>query len=102
MDIDNPTALLVDRDRAAAILGVKPSVLRKWYYQGRGPAATKLGDTKQGRVMYAIPDLEAWVLSGAPMDKPCRPASAPVGAFQDPRGPEGRFVSHRTLESIAS
>src|SRR5687768_5198272 len=45
----------------ARILGVKPQTLAKWRLKGTGPLFRKFGS----RVMYAVPDLEAFVAAAA-------------------------------------
>jgi hypothetical protein len=101
MHSEDSKPMLVDIKRAAKIVGRAPSTLRGWYYEGRGPIATKVGASRQARLMYAIDDLVAWVRAGCPMDWSVKPATVPAGGYATPRGEDGRFV-RRNLESIAS
>lgn len=53
----------VNRRRAAELLGLAPSTLRKWSCQQppRGPkVAAKLGDSPQARTLYRVDELERW------------------------------------------
>lgn len=47
----------LDTDRAAEVLGLKPTRLRQWRRRGFGPPYVKLGRS----VFYDRRDLEAWV-----------------------------------------
>ncbi len=51
--------LLVDEDKAAAMLSVSPRTLQRWRLVGRGPAFCRIG----GRRLYRIADLEAFILA---------------------------------------
>jgi predicted site-specific integrase-resolvase len=52
------TATLVMRDvKAAELIGVKPSTLRKWRTLGQGPAYQKVGRC----VRYRVEDLKAFL-----------------------------------------
>lgn len=50
---------LLDTDRAAELLTVKPKTLRNWRAAGTGPTFIKVGKA----VRYRIGDLEHWLLT---------------------------------------
>jgi hypothetical protein len=51
----------VNRTQAAAIIGVKPDTMKRWMMEHRGPApAAKLSAAQQGRVLYAVAEIERW------------------------------------------
>lgn len=51
----------VNRNDAAAFLGLSPKTMAQMACQGRGPLMRKVG----GRAFYHITDLEAFVATGA-------------------------------------
>ncbi len=51
----------MDRDSAAAYLGMKPHTLVKWAIQEKGPRFVRVG----GRVFYFLADLDAFIQRGA-------------------------------------
>lgn len=63
--------LLLNKDQAAAMLGVSVSTLVKLRAACRGPAYVKLGKS----VRYRIADLEAWIENSIvhPATSPARP-----------------------------
>jgi len=90
----DPKKLLLTREEAAAILGRRPSTLREWYSRGVGPAATKHGNARQGRIAYAVEDIELWVRAGCPLGHGARPLGVPIGRWSaDARGPGGQFAA---------
>jgi len=90
----DPAKLLLSREEAAAVLGRRPSTLRSWYARGIGPAATKHGNARQGRIAYAVEDIALWVRAGCPLGSGARPPGIPVGKWaSDARGPRGRFTA---------
>jgi len=42
-------------------LGLRPSTLRKWRAEGRGPEFVRLGNPRSGRVLYRVEDVERWM-----------------------------------------
>ncbi|MFO0190722.1 MAG: hypothetical protein ACK54F_05665 [Planctomycetia bacterium] len=51
----------ISRTRAAAIIGISPDTMKRWAMQKRGPApAAKLSAAQQGRVLYAVAEIERW------------------------------------------
>lgn len=55
-----PAAATVSRRVAAELTGLSPATLKKMAGQHRGPAFSKLGSSKQARVLYRLADLERW------------------------------------------
>lgn len=55
-----PAAATVSRRVAAELTGLSPATLKKMAVQHRGPAFSKLGTSKQARVLYRLADLERW------------------------------------------
>ena len=47
--------------QTARFLGLQPQTLRRWRLDGKGPAYTRLGDNKQGRILYKISEVEKWL-----------------------------------------
>lgn len=47
---------MIDTERAASVLGLKPQTLHLWRCKGKGPKYKKLGRA----VRYARSDLEKW------------------------------------------
>jgi hypothetical protein len=60
-DISLKDDRLVATAEAAQLLGLTPKTLREWRCNRMGPAALKLGTGRQGRVLYRLSSLEAWV-----------------------------------------
>lgn len=60
-DISLKDDCLVSTTEAARLLGLTPKTLREWRCKRSGPAAMKLGEGRQGRVLYRRSALEAWV-----------------------------------------
>jgi hypothetical protein len=60
-DISLKDDRLVGTAEAAQLLGLQPKTLREWRCNRTGPAALKLGAGRQGRVLYRLSSLEAWV-----------------------------------------
>jgi predicted DNA-binding transcriptional regulator AlpA len=87
--------LLLDRPEAAALIGVKPSTLRRWYARGEGPPAMKLGEGMQAPVRYARDDVRRWIDAGCPMQAGARPLTAPKGKWSPPRGRDRRQCAGR-------
>jgi hypothetical protein len=50
----------LDRDRAAAALGIKPRTLKAWQAEGRGPEPVKAGDCRQSRVLWRRSDVDQY------------------------------------------
>jgi hypothetical protein len=51
---------LVDRQAAAAMLGVSPRTLDRWHHLRKGPARVQYGTN--GLVRYRVVDLEEWII----------------------------------------
>ena len=60
-DISLKDDRLVPTTEAAGLIGQKPKTLRQWRCEKTGPAWLKLGTGRQGRVLYRLSSLEAWV-----------------------------------------
>lgn len=60
-DISLKDDRLVPTTEAAVLLGQKPKTLREWRCGKTGPAWLKFGKGRQGRVLYRLSSLEAWV-----------------------------------------
>jgi hypothetical protein len=60
-DISLKNDRLVPTAEAAVLLGQKPKTLREWRCDKTGPAWLKFGSGRQGRVLYRLSSLEAWV-----------------------------------------
>ena len=72
-------ARLMNEHEAAAILGLKPTTLRRWRWAGRGPSFIKIG----GAVRYDWADIMALVQSGR------RTSTSDAGSVaEDGGGPE--------------
>lgn len=55
----------LDRDRAAAALGLKPRTLKAWQAAGRGPLPLKVGSCRQSRVYWPRVEIEAYLADPA-------------------------------------
>ena len=51
----------VSSPKAAAIISVKPAVLRKWRMEGKGPRYIRLGKGKKARVIYSVDEINRWL-----------------------------------------
>jgi predicted DNA-binding transcriptional regulator AlpA len=51
----------LDRDRAAAALGIKPRTLKAWQAEGRGPEPQKAGSCRQSRVYWRRSEIDAYL-----------------------------------------
>jgi predicted DNA-binding transcriptional regulator AlpA len=51
---------LLSNNAAAAALGIKPTTLKIWRCQGKGPRFIKLGSSIRSGVAYDPDDVEAW------------------------------------------
>jgi hypothetical protein len=60
-DISLKDDRLVPTTEAAGLIGQKPKTLRQWRCDKTGPAWLKFGSGRQGRVLYRLSSLEAWV-----------------------------------------
>lgn len=60
-DISLTDDRLVSTAEAARLLGLAGKTLREWRSAKSGPAWLKLGAGRQGRVLYRLSSLEAWV-----------------------------------------
>jgi hypothetical protein len=45
---------------AASLLGLKPTTLRRWRCEGRGPRFTKYGTGRPAAVRYMASDVVVW------------------------------------------
>jgi hypothetical protein len=52
---------LLDNERTAALLGIKPNTLEIWRCRGRGPDFVKMGDTPQAPVRYLRSAVTEWL-----------------------------------------
>jgi predicted DNA-binding transcriptional regulator AlpA len=89
------TRLLLNRNEAAALIGIRASTLRAWYARGEGPPAMKLGSGMQAPVRYARDDVRRWIDAGCPMQAGARPLTAPKGKWSPPRGCDRRQSAGR-------
>jgi hypothetical protein len=60
MNTSNSLPVLLDEKEAADRLGLSPRTLQAWRVSGGGPIYRKVGR----RVLYAVPDLAAFVDAG--------------------------------------
>jgi hypothetical protein len=60
-DISLKDDRLVATTEAAQLLGLTPKTLREWRCHRSGPGWLKFGKGRQGRVLYRLSSLEAWV-----------------------------------------
>jgi hypothetical protein len=60
MSANHDRPVLVNRSRAAFLLGLKPGTLRAWSATTprRGPPFVKMGDNKQSHAYYLLSDIE--------------------------------------------
>jgi hypothetical protein len=87
---ENQSATL-QRDAAAAYLGLRPSTLERWSRECRGPLPLKLSPARSGRVVYLRRELDEWLAAGAPRDqREHRPGVRPAEGFSRPAGHVGR------------
>jgi predicted DNA-binding transcriptional regulator AlpA len=54
-------SVLLDTDRVAALLGLRPNTLAQWRVSGAGPVYLKIGR----RVRYRAADVDAWLATPA-------------------------------------
>jgi hypothetical protein len=66
----------LDRDRAAAALGIKPRTLKAWQAEGRGPEPVKAGDCRQSRVYWRRIEIDAYLRDPAGFQAAKRTGSA--------------------------
>jgi hypothetical protein len=74
-DTVTTAAALAERD-AGRYIGYRPTALRLWRAEGRGPAYYRAGRT----VRYRIADLDAWMLSRRVETRDSRRAPSPEAA----------------------
>lgn len=94
--------LNLDTKQAAALIGVKPSTLRRWRSLDIGCPFVKLGTSWMARVFYPRDQLVAWIAAGCPMTTPARPPHCPRGAFTRPRQSDGSFLPRARRMEFAS
>lgn len=58
-------AEFLDRDRAAAALGISVHTLKRWTMAGRGPTPTKFGDARQSRVRWRAEEITTYLADPA-------------------------------------
>lgn len=51
----------LDRERAAAALGITVRTLKQWGLEGRGPMPVKAGEHRQSRCLWARADIDAFL-----------------------------------------
>lgn len=51
----------LDRDRAAAALGITVRTLKQWGLERRGPLPVKAGEHRQSRCLWARADIDAFL-----------------------------------------
>ena len=51
---------LVNEDKAAEVIGVEPTTLRRWRWMGKGPTYVKIGEA----VRYGPPQIISFVKAG--------------------------------------
>jgi len=66
----------LDRDRAAAALGIKPRTLKAWQAEGRGPEPQKAGSCRQSRVYWRRSEIDAYLQNPAAYEAEKRAGSA--------------------------
>ena len=66
----------LDRDRAAAALGIKPRTLKAWQAEGRGPEPQKAGSCRQSRVYWRRADVDRYLQNPAAYEAEKRAGSA--------------------------
>jgi predicted DNA-binding transcriptional regulator AlpA len=71
------------RPQAAAVLGLSPETLRRWYAEGRGPTVCKVGTKRSSRVRYPRALLLQWAANPQAFTEPARPEGLP--RFEPPR-----------------
>ena len=71
------------REQAAAVVGISPNTLRRWYAANRGPAVVKLGAARGSRVRYPRRLLLEWAANPGAFTEPARPDGLP--RFEPPR-----------------
>jgi hypothetical protein len=74
------------REQAAEVLGCRPSTLKHWYAEGRGPATVKFGESRQARVRYPRTELLAFAENPTAYQRPAREC----GRFDPPKRKGGR------------
>lgn len=85
-----PMPELLTRDEAAALCGLSPETLRRYYSRNAGPPVVKVGGrlTRAGRVRYPRAALMAWAANPTACTLPARPEGLP--RFTPPRRVESR------------
>ena len=51
----------LDRDRAAAALGIRPRTLKQWQLEARGPSPVKAGEHRQSRCLWSRSEIDAFL-----------------------------------------
>jgi hypothetical protein len=77
------TPELLTREQAAAVVGISPNTLRRWYAANRGPAVVKIGTARGSRVRYPRRLLLEWAANPGAFTEPARPDGLP--RFEPPR-----------------
>ena len=66
----------LDRDRAAAALGISVNTLRRWITSKRGPTPCKAGDTMQSRTFWAAAEIAEYLRDPAAYERAKRAESS--------------------------
>lgn len=61
-ELDRFRAAYLDREAAAAALGIRPRTLKAWQAAGRGPRPVKSGSCRQSRVYWPRAEIERYLL----------------------------------------
>lgn len=75
---------MLSRPDAARYLGISETTLRDWWASGdKGPAAVKIGPSRQARVFYPVEELDRWRSDPLGYRQRARPES--IGPFEPPQ-----------------
>lgn len=67
----------LDRRAAAAYLSISLTQLRRWYAEGRGPRAVKMGSKRASRVRYPRAELDRYMAAPTLYAEQTRPDGMP-------------------------
>jgi hypothetical protein len=83
-ELDRFRSEYLDRDRAAAALGLRPRTLKLWQATGRGPQPLKAGSCRQSRVYWRRVEIEAYLADPAAYEAAKAAGDADARSTLDP------------------
>jgi hypothetical protein len=57
----DPKLIMLSTERAARLLGLQPTTLRRWRHRNEGPPYTRMGDNDRCQAVYSLADILEWL-----------------------------------------